>query len=199
MDWSTLFHWMCQSLNAPNAAQLQNWTEAELYQYAEEALHDIGGKFVLVGELDESFALVADQAFYELPTLHIATIYAAADGVYLKPGNVAELEALDDNWEEAASATPLRWIGDALGLKIIRVYPPKSATGTLALIYQKHPPDLTPDAAEVKMPAPIGDYLSVKALQQARLRQGDGQMLDAAAALGALGGVYEEAMKAYWG
>jgi hypothetical protein len=199
VDWSSLIPWMCQSLNAPNVAQLQNWTAAELYQYAEESLRALGGKAQLIVELDESIALVADQAFYEVPAGHIATIYAAADGVMLKPSSVAEVEALDDNYEEAASDTPTRWIGDSLGLGLIRTYPAPDATGTLTLIFQKDTPDLTAAAAEVKIPAPIGDYLSVKALQQARERQGDGQMKDAAAALGLLGGLYEKAAEAYWG
>lgn len=199
MDWSSLIPWICQSLNAATVGELGQWSEVELYQYAEESLHDIGGKYVLIATYDESIALVADQALYELPTLHIVTLYAAADGVMLKPSSVAELESLDQNWEEAASSAPTRWVGNALGLKRIGVYPPKNGAGVLALVYQEHPPDLTPAAAEVKMPAAIGDYLAVKALQQARERQGDGQLPDASQAFGVLATIYENAIKAYWG
>ena len=199
MDWSILIPWVCTSLNSPSIAELGAWTEDELYTYAEEALSDIAGKFILLAEVDDTIALAADQGLYELPLLHIATIFAAADGIALQPSTVAEMEALDDNWEEAASGTPARWVGNALGSGFIRAYPPPSIDGALTLIYQSDSPDLTAAAAEIKMPAPVGDYLAIKTLQQARIRQGDNQMLDAADTFGILAGVYEKAFEAYWG
>ena len=204
MDFTSLNTWLAQSLNAPSVDQLGQWSETELYQYAEEALHDVGGKYVLIAEIDASTDLVANQAMYAVPDLHIVTIYAAADGVALYPSGVAEMEALDDDWEEAASvAEPSRWIGNNLGLGIVTVYPPKNAAGILTLVFQKHPPDMPVPAAgqplNLNIPAPIGDYIAIKALEQARLRQGDGQMLDASQAFTMLGGLYEKCCAAYWG
>jgi hypothetical protein len=205
MDWSVLAPWLCASLNAPSIAELGQWTETELYRYAEEALHDIGGRYVLFAEYDDSIALVPEQALYELPTLHIATIYAAASGETLQLSSIAEMEMLDDNWEAALSDTPARAVADALGVTFIGVYPPPHIEGgVLDLIYQRHPPDMTPPTlaapltATVLMPAPVGDYLAHKTLEAARTRQGDGQMLDAAEAFRQLSGVYERAFKEYW-
>lgn len=204
MDWTSLTPWILQSLNAPTLAQLANWTETELYQYAEEALHDIGGRMLLIVQYDDSTALVQDQALYPVPAEHIVTIYVAADGATLEATTVGEMEALDDDWEEAASASaPARWIGNASGLGYIRVYPPKNGAGVLALIFQMHPPDMPVPAAgqplEIKMPAPVGDYLAAKSLEAARRRQGDGQMLDVAQGFNNLGQIFEKAMQAYWG
>jgi len=298
VDWSTRIPFLAQSLNAPDVSSLDSWTEAELYQYAEEALHDIGGKFQLIVDYDETIALVADQALYGLPALHIATIYAAADGAMLNPSSVSEMEALDDQYEEAASAAaPTHWVGNNLGLGFIRIYPPKNGAGVLVLVFQKHPPDLTPTApsgggvasvtysypltgnptdahtltlagvtysilestytvpqiaaalaalaaddplcavtdnpavgtitirpraaggapiavsgsdgnaaaslviggAGLNLPEPVGDYLALKSLEQARRRQGDGQLLDAAQAFATLGQLHEKVMAAYYG
>lgn len=198
-DFSTLIPWICESLNAENVAALMFWSQDELYQYAEEALHDIGGRFILIAEFDNSAALVADQALYPLPVHHIVTVYASANGQALKSSTVKEMEALDGAWEDAASGTVTRWIGDYLGLRFIRLYPAPDAGGTLELIYQRHPSDLTATAPKIAVPVPVGDYLAVKALEKARARQSDGQMIDAAQAFGTLGAIYERAMEAYWG
>lgn len=198
-DFSALMPWICQSLNAADLASLIFWTEAELYQYAEEALHDIGGRFLLIAEFDDSSALIAEQALYPLPFHHIATIFASANGQALKSSTVKEMEALDGNWEDAMSGPVTRWVADFLGLQFIRVYPPPDGAGTLELIFQSHPPNLTPSAPVIGIPAPIGDYLAVKAMEKARARQSDAQMLDASQSFGTLGAVYERAMEAYWG
>ncbi|MBZ5578256.1 MAG: hypothetical protein LAP40_16965 [Acidobacteriia bacterium] len=204
MDWSTLTPWIVVSLNASRVEELVDWTEAELYQYAEESFHALGRGLLLIVQYDDSTALVANQGLYPVPALHIVTIYAAADGVTLQPAEVDEVEALDDDYEEAAGvAAPTRWIGNASGLNYLRVYPPKNAAGVLTLIFQMRPPDMpvpaTGQPLELKMPAPIGDYLAAKALEKARRRQGDGQMLDAAQAFSTLGQIFERAAAAYWG
>jgi len=199
MNFANLMPWVCASLNCTQVSELSPWTEAELYNYAEEALHDIGGKFLLTMEYDDSIALVPDQRTYALDPMHIATVYAAADGEALKPSTVAEMEALDDAWETAMSDTPTRWIGNVLGLRFIAVYPPPAVAGVLNLIFQNHPPDITPASPTVSMPAPVGDYLTVRTLQRARTRKGEMEMADVAQALGGLASIYEQAMKSYYG
>lgn len=199
MNFSDLEPWILTSLNCAQVSELTPWTEAELYAYAEEALHDIGGKFLLIAEYDASTNLVPGQGTYPLDPLHIATIYAAADGETLQPTTVAEMEALDDAWQAAANNTPTRWIGNVLGLAKLAVYPPPAVPGFLGLLFQKHPPDLTPQVPSVMMPAPVGDYLSMRLLEHARLRQGEMEMPDVAQALEGLAAVYEQALEAYYG
>lgn len=204
MDWTTLTPWMLQSLNAPSVPELTDWTETELYQYAEEVFRDLGARYLLMAKYDDTTALASGQALYPVLGDHVTTIFCAADGVMLEPCEVEEMEAFDDDYEEAASAAaPTKWIGNWLGLEYVRVYPPKNAAGVLIFIYQQQPPTMPLPAVgqplEIKMPAPIGDFLTIKALEQARRRQGDGQMLDAAGAFGKLGQIYEKAIAAYWG
>ena len=198
MDFSTLIPWICTSLNAPSVAELGEWSEAELYAYAEEALQNLAGRVLLLAAYDDSTAIVANQPLYELAAAHIATVFAAVDGVALKPATVAEVEALDDNWEEAASAAPTRWVGNALGQKFIRLYPPPASGTALQLIFQQQPPAVTAASPVVLMPAPLGDYMAHKALKHARARQGDGQMTDAAAAFDGLAAAYEAAARGLW-
>src|SRR3979409_2446875 len=115
MEFSSLLPWICTSLKAPSVADLGQWREAELYSYAEEALQNLGTRLLLCAAFDDTTAIVANQAVYELPAGHIATIAAAVDGNALKPATVAEVEALDDDWQRAASGTPERWVGNVLG------------------------------------------------------------------------------------
>jgi hypothetical protein len=117
----------------------------------------------------------------------------------LKPSTVAEMEALDDGWENAPNGTPQRWVANAQGVTYIRAYPPPAAAGALTLIYQAESPELNQSAPVVSMPTIMGDYLALKVLEQARMRQGDAQMLDCSKAFGNMAGVLEKAFSAYWG
>src|ERR1035438_3838798 len=99
MDFSTLIPWVCASLNCTTPTQLDPWTLDELYTYAEEKFDVAARKFLLGVKYDNTTALVAGQALYQLPADSQTTIMAAANGVMLRPSTVAEMEALDDDWE----------------------------------------------------------------------------------------------------
>ena len=199
MDFSTLIPWVCASLNCASVAELDPWNLTELYSYAEEKLRMAASRYLLFTAFDQTTALVAGQASYELPASHNSTIFAAADGVKLRASTVAELEALDDNWEEAANATPDRWTDDVLGLGLIRVYPPPVADGILTLIYQQDAPTVSAASPAAVVPIPVADYLAMAVVEQARSRQGDAQMLDAAKSFASVEQIYEQAFQAYWG
>lgn len=199
MDFSTLIPWVCASLNCATVAELDPWTLTELYAYASEKLQTSASRYLLYAVADQATALVIGQPMYELPATHASTVFAAADGVKLRASTVAELEALDDDWEEAANATPERWTEDVLGLGIVRVYPPPIAAGVLTLIYQQSSPDLTAASPIASMPIPVADYLTMAVLEKARSRQGDAQMLDAAKAFASVEQIYEQSFSAYWG
>jgi hypothetical protein len=199
MDFSTLIPWVCASLNCPTTAELDPWTATELYTYATEALRKASRNFYLCLTLDATTALVAAQGFYSLPAGHILTIYMAVNGTMIRATTVAELEALDDDWENATPATPTRWTENAQGLIMVRTYPAPAAVGTLTIIYQKESPDLTAGSPVAQMPAILGDYLALRVLEQARSRQGDAQMADCAASFGGVATLIEGAMESYWG
>jgi hypothetical protein len=199
MDFSTLIPWIATSLNSENVTNLLYWSQDELYQYAETSLGNLTNRFLLIAVFDDTTAIVANQPLYELPTSHIAIIAAAIDGTILKPSTARELEAFDTNWEDAASATPTRWVGNALGMGFIRLYAPPASGTALQLLYQQEGPILTAASPNVLIPPPIADYLAIKALEHARERQGDAQMTDAAGAFRTIAGIYEQACASYWG
>jgi hypothetical protein len=198
MDFSTLIPWICASLNCTSVT-LDPWTLTELYNYAEEKLDVAARKFLLACKYDTSTVLATGQALYPLLPDSQATIMAAANGVMLKPSTVAEMEALDDGWESAPNGTPQRWVANAQGVTNIRAYPPPNATGVLTFIYQADSPSVTAAAPVIAMPTIMGDYLALRVLEQARLRQGDAQMLDCSKAFGNMASVIEKAFEAYWG
>src|ERR1700733_10967983 len=110
MDFSTLIPWICASLNCSSVTQLDPWTLDELYNYAEEKFCGAASKFLLLVKYSSPTALVPGQPLYPLPTDCMTTIFAAQNGVALRPSTVAEMEALDDNWGAATPATPTRWV-----------------------------------------------------------------------------------------
>ncbi len=199
MDFSTLIPWVCASLNCTTPDQLDPWTLTELYDYAQEKLRSAARSYFLFVQMDASTVLAASQGFYPLPASHVSTVFMAVNGVMIRATTVSELEALDDNWEEATPATPTRWTENALGLIMIRLYPAPAAAGALTLVYQQEAPNLTAAAPVVTMPAIMGDYLALRTLEQARMRQGDAQMLDCSKALGDVATLLEQAMADYWG
>jgi len=199
MDFSQLVPWICASLNCTTPDQLDPWTLNELYTYAEEKLRSASRRWLLILKYDATTALAAGQGFYDLPDDHVGSIFAAVNGVVIRATTVAQLEAFDDDWLDAANGTPLRWTENALGLIMIRLYPPPAAAGALALVYQAASQDLNTASPVATAPAIMGDYLSLRVLEQARLRQGDAQMLDASKAFGSMAGVLEQAFSAYYG
>jgi len=199
VDFSTEIPWLCASLNCPSVAELDTWTQDELYTYAEEALRAVARKFILFAGYNTATTLTIGQAVYGLPSDHVATIYLAAAGAMLAPSNVAEMEALDDSWTTAANATPARWVGNAADMTVAGIYPPPAAPCPLTLVYQAECPDLSVASPVVAMPTIMGDYLALRVLEQARMRQGDAQMADASKAFGNMADTIESAFQAYWG
>lgn len=188
------------ALNAADASELEFWSQAELYTYASDALLELAKRYLLLVERDaDSVALVADQVLHPVPARHVATIHLSANLTSLRPAAVREIEALDQNWEAAASGTPARWAGDAFGTDYVALYPPASAGGTLEWIYQQYSAELTISAPTVRIPAVLGDYLALVMIRRARDDQFDAAMTDVAQFCNQLTGLYRQVIESYWG
>src|SRR5207249_3191346 len=98
-------------LNATSEADAVYWTEAELYEWIDEAVKRLAqrGYFVVY---DTSLTTATGTKNYTLPTGHVGTIQADIAGRLLRARNVQELEAFDSAWPAAATSTPLAFVLD---------------------------------------------------------------------------------------
>ena len=74
---------------------------------------------VFVGRIASTLT-VAGQATYALPANHISTLHLSYNTTPLRPANVNELAALDDQFR-TAQGTPNAWYQDLLGGNVVGV------------------------------------------------------------------------------
>jgi hypothetical protein len=198
VDVSELVEELFPALNATAAADLLFWTETELYQWADEAVKRLARKAAVFVERTQDTDAPANSA-HNLDERDLAVIECGWNGAALSPATVRELEALDENWEEADAGTPAKYATDFLGLGQVRLYPPPSAAGVLDLITLQVPEEITSAAAELRAPEPVKEILRLRMLQEARGREGDGAMPEVAERLGKLADVLELVAVRIWG
>lgn len=202
LDFSQAIPSLCARLNSRVAGELVFWSEAELYQRASESQKRLARLANLFVMSDESLDVVADEAIVALPARHLATLLVALDGHLLTPASVLEMEAFDCNWEETLAATNLEvdsWVGDYLGQNFIRLYRIPVDSGNLLMVVALYPEDITAVLPKTLIPEPLGDYLALAALMEARSKDTDARMPEVAAHLGERLKLYEQAIAAYWG
>jgi len=185
------------SLHCYRLVDLQHWTEAELLEWATQELQRLAVSGVFTER--STVATVANQQAYAYPARHIHTIFAALNGVTLRPATVAELSALDDAWETASGAVE-RIIPDFEGVDKFAVYKTPTAGGqTITLIYCQSPEPLEANAPTVSAPAIIADYTWWAMLREARRKETDAQMPEVSAHAAERLALFEEAFRDYWG
>jgi hypothetical protein len=172
-------------LNPAEITSVSWTTEAELFQFADEALKKIAYSSGVFLTVDSSITAVAGTAAYALPATHVFTVAATlmlGGGVLqlLRPTPVRDLWALDANWS-TSTGTAARFSLDAGAVGTITLYPNPIAGGTLAQVCQEFPATLTPAASTVALPTPLQDYVSYAMLAGARGKESDAQMTDMAA------------------
>lgn len=200
----TLADWLTEvyaCLNATDAATLIHWTEAEIIEWANEGQRDLARRFAMWVERDATTTTADAQASYTLPTRHLSTIHVILAGRSLRAASVRELEALSSTWTTDActgTITPTRYCQDVTGTTSIRLYKIPNSALTLAIVYHEYLADLAA-GGNPDMPDAVADWLWLRMVAEARAKESDGSMPEAAKFCRDVMGVYEQAFAGYWG
>ena len=193
-DVSAVITGLLPALNAASTADLVYWTQDELYQWADEAVKRLARRAAVF--VNYSAAMWSAAEVPLIPNA-IAPALIAWNGSLLRVATVAELEALDDNWE-AATGTPKRWTLD-LGLQQVRLYPAPDVAGMVQGVIIIAPADLSATQTALEAVAPISGFLAQSVLGQARGRVSDAEMPEVAAHCAQRAAMYLEIFARYWG
>lgn len=96
------------------------------------------------------------------------------------------------------STNPIWYCQDVSGTTTIRLYKIPKLQETLAILYHEYPSDMTAASAP-DMPDPVADWLFFRMVAEARAKQSDGSMPEAAKFCRDVMGIYESAFAGYWG
>lgn len=192
------------ALNASSGADLQPWSEEDLYDWFDEGAKRLARSCGVFIERDTSNTIVTGTAAYPLPEGHLSTIHCsiAASGstLSLYPTNVQELEALDADWVDT-QAPVTNFLMDTAGVKDVQLYPNPDDTvsGTVALILAEFPETISSTNTLLSAPPVVQDYLKWHAIAEARRRQSDYAMPDVAENMAQRVSVFEQVAMEYWG
>lgn len=190
------------SLNARGPSDAIFWTEAQIYQWTDEAAKRLAcncGGFV---RRNPSLSAVMFQGGYALPVDHVVTLQADLAGLYLRPRNVQEVEALDYNWP-ATTGQPKAWLEDTQGLRQFTLYPKPVALqdGESIGLFERYTP-ATVNAANALLETPncIREYFTFYALAEARgTKETNASMPEIAQWFNGILGQMEQLISSYWG
>ena len=207
-DTTTVITNLLPSLHAATRADLGPWadselpwTEADLIQWMDEALKRLAGLAAVFVIRAATTRTVAGFATYLLPTNHVATLHVSVDGVPLRPGNMAELEAREPTFR-TISGTPDHWYQDLIGTATMDLTPVPTVAGkTLAIVYAAWPDalDVTKTQTMVAAPAPMKGYLALAVLKEAYGRESDMEMPDVSTHCKAQMDLFEQLWLSYYG
>lgn len=202
IDFAELLADLYPALNAGAAGELVWWTEAELYEHADEAAKELARGYGVFVERDDSTGVLAGTAVYELPARHLSTIHAALSGRALCPLTVQELEALDALWPEtdATADEPVSgFLGDSDGTERIRLYGIPDATGTLSLVFHRFPAAVNSGNYLLAAPPCLAPYFAWRVLAAARRKDSKARMPEVAEHFAARAELVEQVIEQYWG
>jgi hypothetical protein len=190
-------------LNANNAADAVFWTEAELYQWLDDALDRFSTSAPVFVVYDQSLVAVNGTGVYTQVTNpeFIATLQADLAGSVLRARNVQQLEALDDAWP-TSSGTPEAFALDSAGLTQFLLYKVPGALDDGKLIgqvMQVDPLEVDSTHAILAAPTVMREYFTFYALGEARAKETRAQMPEIAQWFRGLVGLMDKAIVGYWG
>jgi hypothetical protein len=185
------------SLHAGSRAELVFWTEAQLYQWMDEAVKRLAAIAALfVGR--NSGLTVPATATYSLPNQLLATLHVSVDQDAIRPANTMELEARDDSYQ-TTEGTPDAWYQDLLGAGVLGLAPVPDEEIALAEIYTGWPTALDAGQTMLAAPPPIKGYLAMYALGEAYGIEGEMEMPEVAAHCRGRLELYHQLFRAYYG
>lgn len=189
-------------LNATGPNDAVNWTEAELFEWMDEAVKRLARKCGPFVVRDTTLATVIGQGPYSLPADHIATLQLDLNGRTLRARNIQELEALDADWPDTDSSAddpPAAFIIDTQGFDQVRIYPKPYAVETIGLVMRQLPVDVSASAAILAVSPVMREYFSFHALAEARSKESLASMDEIVGWLRGIEGMYESAAMELWG
>lgn len=190
-------------LNATSQADAVYWTDAEIYQWFDEATQRLARSAGVFVTRDTSITVTTGDGSYDLPADQISTIQMDLAGVVLRPRTVEELEALDADWVATMGPpSPSAFVQNVLGLGVVAIYPaPGSADNgnTLGMVIHVAPATVSASNALLLCPSVLQDYFGFYALAEARAKESKGAMPEVADWLRSVTGLYEQAIEGYWG
>lgn len=189
-------------LNATGEADAIYWTEAELYEWIDEAAKRLARKLGLFVVYDTSLSTATGTKNYTLPTGHAGTIQCDIAGRMLRARNVQELEALDSAWTTAVNAKPKAFVEDTQGLTQLTLYPPPNLAENakiIGLTMLTTLATISVSTAQFAAPQCIREYFTFSALAEARAKETNASMDEIAQWMRGLVDTYEDAMRQLWG
>lgn len=188
------------SLHAASRADLTYWTEGDLIRYLDESLKRLARKACVFVGRSTAISTAAGTATYAHPDRHLVTLHVSYDGGAIAPGNVAELEARDEDFRTTGGA-PTAWYEDLLAGDVVGLAPVPTAAATLAQVYAGYPATLDAGRQQtlVGAPAPVRGYLGMCLLAEAYSRAGDSEMPDVAKHCRARMDLFEQLFTTYYG
>ena len=142
--------------------------------------------------------LAAVRAMFEPEPVEIT-----GSGIPLWPVSVSELQALDTNWEfavESPGHPTYRFCQNYLGFEWIRLYPaPSTDDRAVCIAGFIKPTDISATHTTIPISPVLGDAVLLAMVSEARLKEGNAQMVDASDAIRQILQFYEKCALAYWG
>ena len=194
VDLANVITEILPALGAAHLGDLDWCTEAELYDYADEAAKRLAHR---VGVwVDRVAAQTLTAGIASVPTGHVDTIHVSYSNKSLRPASVRELSSLDATWS-GTTGTPTRFSMDAGTPGTIVAYPSK--TGTVAVIYHRFQPAVAHGASTIPIATPVQDYFAYSMLAEARRKESDAAMPEMADHFQQRVDLYEQILTAYFG
>lgn len=193
------------ALHALTVADLEQWSQTELWEWADERVKKLAADYGLFVERtgltpagDIPFAVM--QSLIPLPADHLATVRVECAGVLIKPANVVEIQSYDDDWDETTAVTLTRWIGDALRVPYLTAYPKPLQAGKLSLVYEQEAPAISATQTVVPHLASVaGDVVTLHMIAEARRLETDAQIPECVSFAEQLAGLYSKVIESYFG
>lgn len=190
-------------LNAAGPADAVFWTETDLYDWFNQAAKQLAIRGRVFTRYDHTSIVIATgTAAYVIPDDQINTVQADMNGLVLRPRNVQQLEALDNDWPSTTGA-PNSFAQDTQGMRQLTLYP-KPTVGSngkiVGLAIEVFPDDLTSAAAILALPQCLREYFTFFALGEARLtKETRAQMPEIAKWCKSVVSMLDGVVAEYWG
>jgi hypothetical protein len=194
-------HASSRSALGPWADSALPWTEADLIQWMDEALKRLARLAAAFVQRDTASSTANGTATYPLPANHVSTLHVSVNGVPLRPGNMAELEAREPTFR-TISGTPDHWYEDLIGLATLGLTPvPTVAAKMVSVVYAAWPDtlDVAKTQTMVGAPAPVKGYLALAVLKEAYGRESDMEMPDVSSHCKSRMDLFEALWLSYYG